>query len=79
MFKTSLWRGRRASKHESEGAGAAGVLRRPAAETAHFRSDKEWQAYMRQNPRPSELPSKDDIEAAVQYVETKRRRMRGER
>jgi hypothetical protein len=30
---------------------------------------------MRQNPRPSELPSKDDIEAAVQYVETKRRQM----
>jgi hypothetical protein len=45
----------------------------------YFRQDKDWQAYMRQNPRPSELPSKDDIEAAVQYVETKRRQMRGER
>jgi hypothetical protein len=45
----------------------------------YFRSDKEWKAYIHHTPRPNDLPSKDDIEAAVQYVETKRRQMRGAR
>jgi hypothetical protein len=43
----------------------------------YFRQAKEWRAYMHHTPRPDELPSKEDIEAAVQYVEKKRLQMRG--
>jgi hypothetical protein len=47
--------------------------------TRYFRPDNVWQAYVRQNPRPSELPSKEDIEAALRWVEMKRGQMRGKR
>ena len=47
--------------------------------TRYFRSDKEWRAYAHHTPRPTELPSKEEIEAADRYVETLRLRMRGER
>jgi hypothetical protein len=47
--------------------------------TRYFRPDNVWQAYVRQNPRPSELPSKEDIEAALRWVEIKRGQMRGKR
>jgi hypothetical protein len=47
--------------------------------TRYFRSDQVWKTYMLQNPRPSELPSKDDIEAALRWVELKRGQMRGKR
>jgi hypothetical protein len=45
----------------------------------YFHQDKEWRAYMYQTLRPNTLPSKEDMEAGVEYVEKQRLRKRGER
>jgi hypothetical protein len=42
-----------------------------------LRSDKDLQAYMRDHPLPSELPSEDEIEDASRYVQERIRRQRG--
>jgi hypothetical protein len=45
----------------------------------YFLSDKDWRAYTHQNKRPDELPSKDEIESALEFVESKRLKKRGAR
>ena len=47
--------------------------------TRKFVSDKAWKPYDSQNPRPAELPSKEEIETAFAWVEMKREQMRGAR
>jgi hypothetical protein len=48
--------------------------------TRYFCSDQIWKAHDSQNlRRPSELPSKEDIDAALRWVEMQRSRKRGAR
>jgi hypothetical protein len=47
--------------------------------TRYFVPDQAWKEFNYQNPRPSEIPSKEASEAALQWVEAQRTRKRGER